>query len=120
MKKYVFQRTIFLFLLAQALVIVLSFLTVHSISLLEYINFSFYIGGLFILFSLFFFVVEKGFFDAITKSFRLIFGRRHVTKKEVNEMKPPSQLISFNYSPFFLSGLLIIGCMLIALFIYFH
>lgn len=111
-------RIISLFCISQLLTILLSIIVVKQISLLSYINISFYIGFLFIFISLLFLTVKSGFFDVITKSFRLVFRGKHVTKKEVEEMERPSNIFEFNIIPLLICGLLMIVFMLGALYIY--
>ncbi|TKC18284.1 DUF3899 domain-containing protein [Robertmurraya kyonggiensis] len=111
-------KTILLFLSSQAAVFLLSFLYNKEITLLHYINISFYIGSLFILVSLLFFTIRSGFFDAVTKSFRQVFAGKNVKKSEIEEMTPPSEMISFNVLPFLLNGILVTVVMLLALYIY--
>ncbi|MDQ0153896.1 DUF3899 domain-containing protein [Robertmurraya andreesenii] len=115
MKKY-FIQTFILFLFSEA--IIFSFIFFNEMSLLSYINISFYIGSLFIFVSLLFFTVKSGFFDAVTKSFRDVFARKNAAKKDVQEMLLPSEMISFNIFPYLVNGLLIILTMLVALSIY--
>lgn len=117
LKKQIIQ-IIYLFLASQATILLLSFLIYKEISLLLYINISFYIGSLFIFLSLLFFTVRSGFFDVVTKSFRQVFAGKHATKKELEEIPMLSDMISFNVLPFLLNGLLVTFCMLGALYIY--
>lgn len=113
------SRIVIFFLLCQIAIFLLSFFLYHEINLLNYINLSFYLGGIFILLSIFFFTVERGFFDIITKSFRRVFAGKHVTKKQIEEMTPLSQVITFDYSLLFINGVLITVIMFIALYFYF-
>lgn len=87
--------------------------------MLHYINYSFYIGSLFIFTALLLYVVKKGFFDIVTKSFRTVFARKKPSKLEISEIQPLSKLITFDCTPIMINGLLITGAMLLALFIYF-
>lgn len=117
MKKQINQIIMF-FLVSQIVIFLLSFLVSKEISLLHYINTSFYIGASFIFISLLFITVQSGFFDVVSHSFRLFFSGKTMTKKEVDEMRPLSKVITFNYNPLFINGLLIILVMLVALYIY--
>ena len=111
--------TFYLFTFSQIAISLISFILFQKFTLLTYINISFYLGSLFIFLSLIFFTVKSGFFDFVTKSFRLIFAGRDVTKKQVDEMLPLSKVISFNYSSLFLNGVLVTLFMLVALYFYY-
>lgn len=117
MKKQI-NRIIIMFTVSQLIIFLLSFLVLKDISLLHYINISFYIGSIFIFVSLLITTVNSGFFDVVSNSFRLFFAGKSMTKKEVEEMRPLSKVITFDYSPIFINGVLITVVMLIALFIY--
>ncbi|MDF1507443.1 DUF3899 domain-containing protein [Robertmurraya sp. DFI.2.37] len=114
MKKQL-PKIAWLFFISNFLIFLLSFLFYRKISLLLYINISFYIGALFIFISLLFLTIKSGFFDQMTRSFRLVFAGKNSNKKEIEEMALPSQMISINTLPFLINGLLIIAFMLIAL-----
>ncbi|WP_084783132.1 DUF3899 domain-containing protein [Bacillus dakarensis] len=118
MKKH-WMPAIYLFACSQIAIVLFSFILYQKITLLFYINISFYLGSLYIFLSLIFFTVKSGFFDFVTKSFRLIFAGKDVTKKQVEEMLPLSKVISFNYSPLFINGLLVTLLMLVALYLYY-
>lgn len=117
MKKYIILNSLY-FLCCEVVIFLTSLILYREISLLHYINISFYIGGLFIILCLLFFTVQSGFFDVVTKSFRRVFAGKDVTKQEVEEMTPLSQVITFNYSPLFITGLCVLISMLIALLLY--
>lgn len=116
------QRKILSFLLlsSQIAVFLCSFIIYHEITILHYINVSFYIASIFLFLSLFIFTLNSGFFDFATKSFRLIFSGKNVTREEIEEMRPLSEIFTFNYSPVFVIGVFNLGLMLIALFIYYN
>lgn len=108
-----------LFLISNIVIFLLSFLFYQELSLLLYINISFYIGTLFIFVSLLFLTIKSGFFDQVTKSFRMVFAGKNTTKKEIEEMTLPSQTISISVLPFLMNGLTIIVFMMVALYIYY-
>lgn len=114
LKKYFF-RFILLFSISQLAIILLSLLSYKDISLLSYINISFYIGSLFIFIGLLFLTVKSGFFDGITTSFRRVIRGREISKKEVEEMALPSEMIGFNVNPLLWNGIVVIIIMLLAL-----
>lgn len=117
LKKYIFQ-TVSLFLISQISIFAIEIIFFKELSLLSYINISFYIGFLFIFSSLLFFTVKSGFFDAVTKSFRQVFIGKSTQKEEIEQMLLPSMMITFNVLPFLLNGLFVTLIMLIALSIY--
>jgi hypothetical protein len=65
--------------------------------------------------------IKGGFFDAITYGFRRVFVSKgkELSKNEVLEMTPVSDLVDFDHSPMLYSGLLLMVLMVIALFIYY-
>jgi membrane protein YdbS with pleckstrin-like domain len=96
-----------------------------EITLLSFINTSFIISSVFIFISLFTLVVQKGFFDGITYSFRRIFASSQPDKELEedirNEMRPPSELLQpVSTQQILLASLLLLICMLIALFMYYN
>ncbi|MEA3322172.1 MAG: DUF3899 domain-containing protein [Bacillota bacterium] len=95
-----------------------------EITLLSFINTSFIISSVFIFISLFTLVVQKGFFDGITYSFRRIFASSQPDKELEedirNEMRPPSELLQpVSTQQILLASLLLLICMLISLFMYY-
>lgn len=115
LKKQV-MKALRIFLPCQLIILVLSILFHSEVNLLNYINYSFYLGSLFILTALLLHVVKKGFFDTVNKSFILLFSRKKSIKEEMVSL---SKIVTFNYVPLLINGLLIISTMLLALIIYF-
>ncbi|MGG7618542.1 DUF3899 domain-containing protein [Bacillus coreaensis] len=107
-----------LLLCSQIIIFILMFFS-NSISLLNYINKSFYISSLLLFISLAIFTVNTGFFDVVTKSFRLIFAGKDVTRENVDEMRPLSQIITIKYSPLLFVGFINLVLCLAALFFYY-
>ncbi len=96
-----------------------------EINLLTFINTSFTISSVFIFISLFTLVVQKGFFDGITYSFRRVFASSQPDKELEqdirNEMRPPSELLQpLSIQHIFVASLLLFLCMLISLFMYYN
>jgi hypothetical protein len=89
--------------------------------LLHFINISFFIAAAFLFIALLTITVRGGFFDGITYGFRRMFVSkgRELSKEEVHEMIPVSELMNFDHSPILISGLLMTVVMLVALFIYY-
>ncbi|KKI93698.1 hypothetical protein WQ54_03115 [Bacillus sp. SA1-12] len=111
-----------LFIVSFCATILLSFLIYHKLTLLHFINLSFFIAGAFLFLALLTITVKGGFFDGITYGFRRTFISKGkvLSKNEVKEMKPISEMITFHYSPLLINGLLMLAIMLIALFIYYY
>lgn len=107
-----------LLLCSQLIIFILMFFT-NSISLLNYIDKSFYISSLLLFISLAIFTVNTGFFDVVTKSFRLIFAGKDVTRENVDEMRPLSQIITIKYSPLLFVGFINLVLCLATLFFYY-
>lgn len=118
MKKQ-FIYTFQFFLITEIMVILLSFLVYKEISLISFINMSFYVGSVIIFLSLLLITIKGGFFDTITQSFRLFFLGRKVPKEEIKNMPPLSQIVKLNIFPYFLNGIIVIVLMLIALYYYY-
>jgi len=102
-----------------------SWLYYGEINLLTFINTSFTISSVFIFISLFTLVVQKGFFDGITYSFRRIFASSQPDKELEqdirNEMRPPSELFQpLSTQHVFVASLLLFLCMLISLLMYYN
>lgn len=112
------KTKIICFLVLQLLIFVLMFLFYGNYDLVSYANMSFYIGGLITFFGLMSYVVSGGFFDFFTESSRKVFTPRHM-KKDVNQMRLPSEVFSFPYKPIIALGLSSLLCMCIALFVYY-
>jgi len=109
------------FIITQLLILILSLVYQQSITLLSYINFSFYIASVLLFTSIIVFTINSGFFDAISYSFRAVFAGKEDgdKKKSFDEMTPLSQLVTFNANPLLMVGLLDFILMLAALFIYY-
>lgn len=102
----------------QLLIFVLTFLFYGKFSLVSYANMSFYIGGIITFLGLMTYVVSGGFFDFFTESTRKVFTPRHM-KKDVAQMRLPSEIFSFPYKPIIALGLSSLLCMCIALLVYY-
>jgi hypothetical protein len=118
MKTLKTKRKIALLLCSQIAIFILMFFS-NSFSLLNYINKSFYLSSLLLLLSLAIYTVNTGFFDSVTKSFRLIFGGKDITRESVEEMRPLSKIITFNYSSLMVIGFFNLILCLLALFFYY-
>ncbi|MDQ0217528.1 DUF3899 domain-containing protein [Peribacillus cavernae] len=100
------------------LVFLFSLIFFREISLLHFIDISFYISGGLLTLSLLTMVIQKGFFDAIFFSFRTVFESSR--DRQLKEEKTPlSELISFRYNSCLMVGLFLLLIMLAALFFYY-
>ena len=101
----------------QLLILILVLIFYRDLTTLEYINVSFYLGGAYLFIGILVLIMQSGFFDFFSSSFKKVFSRQNV-ESEVTNMRAPSEVFTFNATFFFRSGLPIILFMLIALFIY--
>ncbi|MGM9927272.1 MAG: DUF3899 domain-containing protein [Bacillus sp. (in: firmicutes)] len=100
------------------LTFVLSFTIYKQVSLLHFINISFYFSSSYIFLGLLLFVTNKGFFDGISYSFRKMFKSNH-PEEDKNDIVPLSELISLSHSKFLTCGILVLSIMLICLWFYY-
>lgn len=101
--------------------IFLSLIFYQDISLLNFINMTFYIGGGLILFSLVTFVIQRGFFDIIFYSFRRLsqINNKHL-EEDKEDIRKLSDVVSVPTSFSLVIGLIMIGIMLISLVFYYN
>lgn len=104
--------------LTQVSILLLSLIFYHKISLLSYINISFYISAVLLLTSLLIYTIQTGFYDAISKSFNLVATWR-TEKRKFNEVPSLSELVTVDRKPILFHGLMNGTFMLIALLIYY-
>ncbi|QGQ44660.1 DUF3899 domain-containing protein [Metabacillus sediminilitoris] len=110
-----------LFIVSLSTTILLSFWIYHKLTLLSFINISFFIAGAFLFLSLLTITVKGGFFDGITYGFRRMFVAKgkELSKQEVNDMTPVSEMLNFNHLPMLINGILMAIIMMIALVTYY-
>jgi hypothetical protein len=115
------KKTITLFIVSLCSTFLLSFFIYQKVTLLDFINISFFIAIASLFIALLTITVKGRFFDGITYGFRRMFVSKgkELTKKEVHEMTPVSELMNFDHSPFLFSGILMMVVMALALFIYY-
>ncbi|CAM3663305.1 DUF3899 domain-containing protein [Mesobacillus zeae] len=114
------RKIIYLIGASQILTFLFSIVFQREISLLHYINYSFYIASSLLFVSLIVYTVNTGFFDNVSKSFRQIFASREkLDTGPKEEMMPLSEIISFNYFPLAWAGLGNMLLMLVALAAYY-
>jgi Domain of unknown function (DUF3899) len=102
----------------QLVILAVSFIFYHEISLLSYINISFYFSAVLLLSGLLIHTIHSGFFDVVSRSFNLIFSRSE-EKRKFHEIPALSELVSINKKPLFFYGLMIGLFMGIALIVFY-
>ena len=100
------------------LTLILSLLFYQEISLLHFINISFYFCYAYISIGLLLFIVNNGFFDGISYSFRKVF-RRNNKEDENEEIVPLSEMMTIPHSLLLKSGVILIFVMCISLIFYY-
>ncbi|MFC0271985.1 DUF3899 domain-containing protein [Metabacillus herbersteinensis] len=115
------KNSIIGFIMSLVATIFLSFIIYQELKLLYFINISFLITITCLFISLLTLTVKAGFFDGISYGFRRMFVSKgtELSKDEVEEMKPVSELISFDFSPLLFTGLALGLVMLIGLYFYY-
>lgn len=103
-----------------AISILLTFMFHQRLTLLNFINMTFYVSGGLILLSLVTFVVQRGFFDVVFYSFRRLFQIQNQHLGEEKEDIPKlSDVVSLPSSLSLLIGLIMMAIMLISLAFYY-
>lgn len=97
----------------QLLVLAGALVFYRRLDLLAYINVSFIIGFIFVLFALAGIVMKGRFFDVVFYSFQYMFSRMTDRDRE-----PLSQLVPQNYQIPFITGIVTLLLMLCALYFY--
>lgn len=113
MKKYVFWTSFFLLL-----AVTLSLIIYHELSLLYFIDITFYLASFILLFTLLTFVIQNGLFDGIFYSFRKFFESQKPSGEQ-EEISRLSDLLSINLGVFFLIGLSLLVVVFAGLFLYY-
>ena len=98
--------------------LILSLLLHKEISLLHFINISFYFCYTYISIGLLIYVVNNGFFDGISYSFRKIF-RRNNNEDEAEEIVPLSEMVTIPHSLLLKSGVILVFIICISLVLYY-
>lgn len=116
-----YQKIIYGFSGSQILVFLISLIYYKELSLLNYINISFYIASIMLFTSLLVLTVNSGFFDAMSYSFRSVFASTEngEKKRKIEEMTPLSEMVAIDTNPLVAVALLNFILMLAGLFIYY-
>lgn len=113
-----FVKKFLILALLEFSIIILSVIFHHNITLLNYINISFYFSAAFLLSSLLVYTIQTGFFDVISKSFNRAFTKGR-DRRSWDETPALSELVTFSQKPLLFYGTIIGIFMLIALFTYY-
>ena len=115
-----FKKSVKILAIFQLFILLLSFISYHKISLLSYINISFYISAALLLASLLLYTIHKGFLDVMFKSFNYAFSKGDSGRRRRWEDVPTlSELVTLSYRPFLFYGLSNGAFMIVALFLYY-
>lgn len=98
--------------------LILSLLVHQEISLLHFLNISFYFCYTYISIGLLLYIVNNGFFDGISYSFRKMF-RRNNKEAETEEIVPLSEMVTIPHSLLLKSGVILVFIMCISLVFYY-
>ncbi|MDP4162406.1 MAG: DUF3899 domain-containing protein [Bacillota bacterium] len=105
---------------SQVLILSIALVFYHRVTLLSYINISFFLSAILLLTSLLIYTIHSGFYDAISASFRVTFSRTHGQEKQkLTEITPLSELVAIDQKPLLVHGLIIGFFMFISLCIYY-
>ncbi|SFB97685.1 protein of unknown function [Bacillus sp. OV322] len=113
------KKTATYFFILLLLTLLLIFAVDHELSLLHFINMSFYVGGAVLFIGILGFVTQKGFFDGISYSFRRIFRAKYESGDELEDIPRLSGIVSMDLRPALFSGLLLLAIMMVSLYIYY-
>jgi hypothetical protein len=116
-----FKKTLLWLIPSEFLIFIVSLIKYRSVTLLQYINISFVISGIFFFCAIFLFLASSGFFDITHAGFRKVFKKqRSEDEEQGEELRSLSELMDINFSPLLINGIIMIAIMLIALFFYYQ
>ncbi|MGG3888312.1 DUF3899 domain-containing protein [Metabacillus fastidiosus] len=115
------KKTVIIIGISLVLAILLPIIFHGEISLILFINSTFFISGTYLFLILLTMTVKSGFYDGITFGFRRLFttNGKYLSRWEAENMTPSSKLITFNQVPILISGLTLFFIMLCCLFIHY-
>lgn len=111
-------KKIGIFFIIQLAIFITSLLYNSKVTLMNYINITFYFASAFLLSALLIYVIHAGFFDIVTKGFTKAFSRNNEDIK-LAEITPLSKLVAISQKALLLQGLLLFICMVVALILYY-
>jgi len=113
-----FKKSVFVVILTQLSILLISFLYYHKLTLLSYINISFYVTSAFLLTSLLVYTIQGGFYDVISKSFNMFFSRES-GKRKFQDIPGLSELVTIKSKPLLFNVIFTGGFMILALVVYY-
>ncbi|MED4227359.1 DUF3899 domain-containing protein [Neobacillus cucumis] len=99
-----FKKNLIILVITQLIIFIILLLSDHKITLIHYIDISFYFTAGFILLSLLLYTIHSGFYDVISKSFNVAFSRDR-EKRKFKNVPGLSELITLNEKPLLFHGL---------------
>lgn len=112
------NNSVILVAFTQLSIFILSFIFYGEISIVSYINISFYISFALLLAFLLIFTIQSGFYDAIFKSFNFALSFR-TNKRRFEDVPGLSELVTINKNPFLFYAIINGLFMVIALVVYY-
>ncbi|PIC70321.1 hypothetical protein CSV77_09605 [Sporosarcina sp. P16b] len=112
------KRNIIVFLLSQLVIVISVYSVYDKISLLGYINVSFFVSGFLLFIGALVFIIRTGSFDFFMKSTRKVFALKG-QREALDSMRAPSETISMSPAWFFTAGIPTFLLMIVALLVYY-
>lgn len=112
------KRNVIVFLLSQLVIVISVFSVYGEISLLGYINASFFISGFLLFIGSVVFIIRTGSFDFFMKSTRKVFALKG-QREALDSMRAPSETMSASPAWFFTAGIPTFILMIVALGVYY-
>ncbi|MFZ7944591.1 MULTISPECIES: DUF3899 domain-containing protein [Bacillaceae] len=113
-----FKRKLYILTFTQLGIIIISFIFQHEISLVSYINISFYISAALLLTASLLYTIHSGFYDVISRSINLVFSRDRDERK-LEDIPRLSEMVTIDEKPLLFHGLMNGLFMMIALIAYY-
>jgi hypothetical protein len=111
-------KKIGIFFIIQIVIFITLLLHNNKVTLMSYINITFYFASAFLLSALLIYVIRTGFFDIVTKGFTKAFSRNNEDIR-LAEITPLSKLVAVSQKALFIQGLFLFICMVVALILYY-
>jgi len=112
------KKKLYILTFTQLTILLISLISHRKLSLLSYINISFLFSAALLLAALLIYTIHSGFYDAISRSFNLVFSRGKEDRK-FEDIPRLSEMITINERPLLFHGLMTGLFMFIALIAYY-
>ena len=112
------KKKLYILTFTQLAIFIISFFYYRNFSLISYINISFLISAALLLTALLLYTIHTGFYDAISRSFNLVFSRGN-EKRQFEDIPRLSKMVTIDEKPLLFHGLMNGLFMLIALMVYY-